>query len=124
MGTPDDALMPMVRAIVAGDHAAVSGLLATDPGLAKAKFEQGATRQTAKPYYIDEVGYIFAGDTALHIAAAAHQPGMVRRLLAACADVRARNRLGAEPLHAAATGSPGSGHWNPPAQAEAIACLV
>jgi ankyrin repeat protein len=38
--------------------------------------------------------------------------------------VRARNRRGAEPLHAAAVGSPVSPAWNPPAQAATIALLI
>ena len=48
------------------------------------------------------------GDTALHIAAAAYQPEIVRQLIDAGADVHAKNRHGDEPLHAAAVGSPGS----------------
>ena len=39
-------------------------------------------------------------------------------------DVRARNRRGAEPLHYAADGAPGSRAWNPPAQAATIASLI
>jgi ankyrin repeat protein len=38
--------------------------------------------------------------------------------------VRARNRRGAEPLHAAVVGSPNSDAWNPPAQAATIALLI
>jgi ankyrin repeat protein len=48
----------------------------------------------------------------------------VKELLANGADVRARNRLGAEPLHAAAVGVPGSHTWNPHAQQATIACLI
>ena len=45
-------------------------------------------------------------------------------LLAASADVRARNRFGDEPLHAAAVGRPGDPGWNPDAQTATIALLV
>lgn len=38
---------------------------------------------------------IYAGDTALHFAAAAHDPVTVGELLAGGADVSARNRRGA-----------------------------
>jgi ankyrin repeat protein len=45
-------------------------------------------------------------------------------LLAAGADVGARNRRGATPLHYAADGAPGSGAWNPQGQGEIVACLI
>jgi len=45
-------------------------------------------------------------------------------LLAMGAGVDARNRRGAEPLHYAADGSPGSDSWNPAAQAAVIAALI
>jgi len=60
----------------------------------------------------------------LHVAAAAYQTNMVSELIARGADVRARNRRGAEPLHAAAIGAPGASWWNPRAQAETIALLI
>jgi ankyrin repeat protein len=68
--------------------------------------------------------YIVAGDTALHFAAAAYRPEIVRQLIAAHANVHARNRFGDQPLHAAAKGNPGSPFWNPVAQAATIAFLV
>ena len=49
---------------------------------------------------------------------------MARALLDRGADIRARNRRGAEPLHAAATGNPVSPTWNPPDQRDVIRCLV
>jgi hypothetical protein len=121
----DAALTTLVQAIVADDEAAVSELLAAKPTLASASFTRGATRETAKAHYIGEIGrYVFAGDTALHIAAAAYELASVRKLIAAGADVRARNRRGAEPLHGAAVGLPGGPTWNPRAQSATIACLI
>jgi len=121
----DLALWKLVGAIVAGDAAGVSRMLAASPPLASACFHTGATRQTAKPYYLDQIGrYVFAGDTALHIAAAAYQTEVVRKLITAGADVHARNRHGGEPLHAAAVGLPGSRTWNPSAQAATIAGII
>ena len=118
-------LMKLVRAIVAGDEAAVSNRLATTPALAHARFERGATRQEADVYFIDAIKrYIVAGDSALHVAAAAYRRHIVQALLASGADVRAKNRRGAEPLHAAAAGVPCSDHWNPAAQAETVKCLI
>jgi ankyrin repeat protein len=121
----DSTLWKLVRAIVAGDAAGVSRLLAASPPLANACFHTGATRQTAKTYYLDQIGrYVFAGDTALHIAAAAYETEVVRKLITTGADVHARNRLGDEPLHSAAVGVPGSRWWNPSAQAATIICII
>jgi ankyrin repeat protein len=49
---------------------------------------------------------------------------MVRRLIDLDANVRARNRRGAQPLHAAAIGRPGDARFDPKAQAATIACLI
>jgi hypothetical protein len=123
--SPDAALMSLVRMIATGDTAAAVRLIATSPTLARASFRQGATRQEPDPYYLHKVGcYIYAGDTALHVAAAAYQQEVVDVLLASGADVRARNRRGAEPLHSASIGMPGSSAWNPRAQAATIAALI
>jgi ankyrin repeat protein len=121
----DALLMKLVRTIVTGDHAAVLNLLASGPSLAKAHFEQGATRQTAATYHIDEIGhYVYSGDTALHLAAAAYRHEIAKTLITMGANVRAKNRRGAEPLHYAADGMPGSIVWNPAAQSATIACLI
>jgi hypothetical protein len=121
----DLALRELVAAIVAGDGAEVSRLVAASPGLARANFETGATRQSAADYFLDEIRrYIYQGDTALHIAAAAYRPEVVRQLIDRGADVQAKNRHGEEPLHAAAVGSPGSSYWSPPAQAACIVALL
>jgi hypothetical protein len=117
--------MGLVRAIVAGNAAAVSRLLAAAPALARACFEEGATRATAKAYYLEAIAhYLYAGDTALHVAAAAYQIEIARALIAERADIEARNRRGAAPLHYATDGVPGSPRWNPRAQAATIACLI
>jgi ankyrin repeat protein len=114
-----------IRAIVAGDEDAAATLLAASPDLAMARVERGATRQDPSEWFLDEIGhYVYQGDSALHVAAAAHRPETVRLLLAAGADVGARNRRGAQPLHYAADGGPGSSRWNPEAQAETVTCLV
>jgi Ankyrin repeats (many copies)/Ankyrin repeat len=121
----DSALMPLMRAIVAGATDDAARLVAASPVLASARFEKGATRQAAAPYFLDEIGhYVYAGDTALHIAAAGYRYEIARNLIAAGADVRARNRRGAEPLHAAVVGVPGSCNWDPRAQVATIACLI
>src|SRR5580765_74692 len=109
MAGNDSALRKLMEAIVTGDGPAVERLLAASPVLAKARLEDGATRQAAKENRLGGIGhYVYAGDTALHVAAAAYRPGIARRLIAMGSDVRARNRRGAEPLHYAADGIPGS----------------
>jgi ankyrin repeat protein len=125
-GTLDDELMALIRAIAAGKTAAVLQMLEAQPQLARTCFiVKGATRQAAREYFLDEIGhYVYAGDTALHMAAAAYRDGIVRHLIAQGADIRARNRLGAEPLHLAAMGAPGAHHFNPPAQTATIAALI
>ena len=55
MVKPDLALRELVAAIVAGDATYVSWLLAASPALASACFQSGATRQTAKSYYLDQI---------------------------------------------------------------------
>ena len=121
----DAALMTLVRTIVTADDTVAFHLLAANPALAKARFEIGATRQSAKTYFMDEIGhYLYAGDTALHVAAAAYRQEIVPKLIATGANVRARNRRGAEPLHYAVDGMPGSRRWNPSAQAATIAHLI
>lgn len=124
MAADQSALMTLIRAIGVDDAAALR-LLAASPALAGARVAQGATRQVAKDYYLDPIGhYVYAGDTALHVAAAAYRQETATKLIALGADVRARNRRGATPLHYAADGAPGAPTWNPDAQAETIAILI
>src|SRR5262249_57126560 len=119
------SLMDLMRAIVADDAARVSRLLLASPDLVRGSLVEGATRQSPKPYFRRQIGhYLYKGDTALHVAAAAYRHGLVGELIAAGANVRARNRRVAEPLHYAADGGPGSATWNPQAQAATIAALI
>ncbi len=125
MAGGDTALMALIHAIAGGDTATASKMLAAMPGLATARVERGATRETAAENYLDAVGhYVYAGDTALHIAAAGYRTEIVTELITAGADVSARNRRGAQPLHYAADGSPGAPSWDPEAQAATIECLI
>lgn len=117
--------MTLLRALAQGDQARASGLLAAAPDLAWTRLAVGATRQAAEEYWLEEIGHhVHAGDTALHVAAAAYQPGVVRELVHAGAIVAAANRRGAQPLHYAVDGGPGSARWNPVAQQETVVCLV
>jgi len=121
----DDPFMALIRAIAASDESSASSLLRASPALATNRAATGATRQNAKDYFLDPIGhYIYAGDTALHIAAAAYRTGIARRLVKLGSDVGALNRRGATPLHYAVDGMPGSATWNPAAQAKVIDFLV
>jgi hypothetical protein len=126
-GTSEQALRRLVDAIVANDSALFSSLMDGSPALATAGFSHGATRQEPSlgAHFIQEIGhYIYSGDTALHFAAASYRPKMADRLIREGAQVRAKNRRGAEPLHAAAFGSPGSPGWDPTAQVATIVRLI
>jgi ankyrin repeat protein len=121
----DEAIERLVRAAALGDPRAVSAGLAASPDLVRARLAVGATREAARPWYVHEIGhYLYAGDTALHAASAGHWLEIVRILSGAGADVHAQNRRGAQPLHYAADGRPGSSAWNPAAQADCITALI
>jgi Ankyrin repeats (many copies) len=120
-----DPFRGFVEVIVAGDCVTAIRLLDASPQLARACATQGANRQAPRQNFFDRIRhYIYEGDTALHMAAAAYQPLVVEKLIAAGADVCARNRRGAVPLHYAADGGPGLPAWDPSAQRAIIAMLI
>jgi len=119
------ALAALFRAIARGEAATVTRTLRASPDAARAAITIGASREDAPRWFVPEAGrYILARDTALHFAAASYQSAIARRLLAVGADVGAKNRRGAEPLHAASTGVPGGQRWNPKRQAATIELLI
>ena len=125
MAGAESAVMDLVRAIAASEAVAVERMLTTSPALARASIDEGATSSDASTYYLDAINhYVYRGDTALHVAAAAHDPDVARRLVDLDADVAAANRRGAQPLHYAADGIPGSDAWKPEAQAAVIGALI
>jgi len=118
---PDNGLYDFVRVIVAGNAATASRLLSNAPTLVHARCVIGATRQGPNPYFFEAIAhYMYAGDTALHMAAAAHSSEIAQALLDRGADCFSKNRRGAQPLHYAADANAG----NPTAQAATIACLI
>jgi len=119
------ALLDFVQAIVDADSNGVSRRLASSPQLARAHFLAENTSPTLHDSLIKRVGrYQYAGDTALHFAAAAYQTEIARALLRAGANVHAANCRGLQPLHTASLGDPTSQRWNPSAQAATIALLI
>jgi hypothetical protein len=123
--TQADPFTDFVKVIVSGDSATVTKLLDASPLLAKERAVHGATRQAPKQNFFDQIlHYMYEGDTALHMAAAAFQFRILEKLIAMGADVRARNRRGAEPLHYAVDGGPGLPGWDPSAQMKIVARLI
>ncbi|MEA2763667.1 MAG: uncharacterized protein QOK07_71 [Gemmatimonadaceae bacterium] len=121
----DADLWRLLRAIATGDSAKASRLLAASPQLALDASPIGATRKSSKSYYFKEIEhYVYAGDTALHVAAAAYRTDIAKELVGAGSNVSARNRRGAQPIHYASIGQPGSERWNPRAQAAIVAYLL
>jgi hypothetical protein len=127
--TPDDfddgARLGLFAAIAAHNDVLATRMLDHTPGLATQALRVGASRQDPGPYFLIPIRhYVYAGDTALHVAAAAHHRGLAEVLVARGAAVRARNRRGAEPLHYAADGHSGESFLDPDAQREMISYLI
>jgi ankyrin repeat protein len=115
------AFLEFIRLVVAGDTDRVSRRLSAAPALPTTASPVGATRQQATDFFFTTIShYLYAGDTALHMAAAAFSRPMAELLMSRGADCRARNRRGAEPLHYAADG----GRREPRAQADVIEYLI
>ena len=115
------AFIDFVRVVIEGNLDQLSSRLAARPELATMSSDTGATRRDASTFFFTEIAhYLYAGDTALHMAAAAFRRPVAELLIANGADCRARNRRKAEPLHYAAD----TNRWNPDAQAETIEYLL
>jgi hypothetical protein len=121
----DVAFGELLLAIIAGDRRAVTAVLGREPEVASAALAAGATRADPTSFFIDEIGhYLYAGDTSLHVAGVTYWSAIIPDLVQAGADVSARNRRGAQPLHYAVDGMPGSPRWNPTAQRATVVALL
>jgi len=88
------------------DRATVAALIDGDAGLASARLDAGATRQQAVDFFLTEIDHhVYQGDTAIHVAAAASEPAIIRALAECGGRVDAVNRRGAQPLHYAVDGT-------------------
>jgi len=117
----DQRFLDLVHAIISGNDGTVANLVDTSPALVREQAAVGATRNGPDNYFFEAIAhYMYAGDTALHMAAASFQHGIVQALIDRGADCSARNRRGAQPLHYAAD----SNVWKPAAQAATIDRLI
>jgi hypothetical protein len=112
-------LTKLLVAIATSDHAAAADLLNSAPSLATTAVLRGDEFFLAKRFI-----QVYEGDTALHAAAFSYDPDIARDLITRGSDIRARNRRGAEPLHAATIGNPDSATWDPTRQREVIGLLI
>jgi hypothetical protein len=109
----------ILSAILDDDQARVSKLLKADRGLAVERVEK------AKLYQSKIFHWLYAGDTALHLAAAGYRDKIVRTLLAAGADPNAAvNHRRSGPLHYAADGYIVGPAWDPKRQVKTIGILL
>jgi ankyrin repeat protein len=115
----DGSLTSLLVAIANFDHKAVVGLLGATPSLATARLAR------ADEFFVAErLAQVYEGDTALHAAGFSYDREMARDLIARGAQIRARNRRGGEPLHAAVIGVPGTASWHPTRQRDVILYLI
>jgi hypothetical protein len=109
----------LLTAIVDHNTPVVKRLLAANTGL--------ATRLIDEPKLYDSgiFHWIYAGDTALHLAAAGYRVDIVRLLLAAGADPNAAaNHRRSSPLHYAADGFITDPAWDAKRQVTTLRCLI
>jgi Ankyrin repeats (many copies)/Ankyrin repeat len=112
-------LSGLLVAIAAGDSALVRASLDAAPALATGRLAR------RDEFFITHChAQVYEGATALHAAAFTYDRETARDLVARGADIRARDRRGAEPLHAAVIGEPGTPNWNPARQRAVIEYLV
>jgi hypothetical protein len=115
----ESAMQKLFTAIIEDDRKLVRNLLQADAAL--------ATRLVEKPklYNSSIFHWIYAGDTALHLAAAGYRVEIIRLLLAAGADPNAaKNMRKSSPLHYAADGFITGPAWDAKRQLETIRCLL
>jgi hypothetical protein len=115
-GNPD--LESLLVAILHDDRVGAGKLIKKDPPLSTALVDQG------RLYESQIVHWLYANDTALHLAAAGHRVAIARMLLAAGADPNsAHNHRQSRPLHYAADGFQNPS-FSPAEQVKTIRCLL
>jgi hypothetical protein len=112
-------LTTLLVAIANLEHQATVDLLDSMPSLVIGRLARGD-----EFFLAERFAQVYEGDTPLHAAAFSYDAEMARDLITRGADVRARNRRGAEPLHAATIGNPDSPTWDPARQHDVIVVLI
>jgi ankyrin repeat protein len=113
-----DRFQSLVEAILRDDGSRVKELLKTDATLATATAP--VARLESKIAH-----WIYAGDTALHVAAAGYRVEIARMLLAAGADCGlAKNHRNSQPLHYASDGCLENDCWDAKRQVRTIELLL
>lgn len=109
----------LLKAIVEDDRAQVREMLKSDPALATGLVSQPRLYQTGIFHWI------YARDTALHLAAAGYRVEIARSLLKAGANPNAaENHRRGRPLHYAADGYLNGPAWDDQQQVKMIHCLL
>jgi ankyrin repeat protein len=109
----------LLRAIVDDDRSSARDLLKREPPLATCPVQRPRLFQTKIAHWL------YANDTALHLAAAGYRVEIARMLLAAGAHVNAAaNHRAGRPLHYAADGYLKNPSYDPARQVKMIRCLL
>lgn len=109
----------MLTAILDDDRSRVMELIEADPGLPNRLIDE------ARLFQSKIVHWIYAGDTALHLAAAGHRVELVRLLLDSGANPNStKNHRESSPLHYAADGFINGPAWDAIRQVQTIQCLL
>ena len=100
------AFLEFVQIVVNGDLDQASRRLRATPEIATMALPLRTTVQEPTDSFFAQIGhYMYGGDTALHMAAAAFCRPIVELLVSYGANCRVKNRRGAEPLHYASDGN-------------------
>jgi hypothetical protein len=109
----------LLTAILHDDRPRVKELLKADRSLARRRIDK------PRLYQSEILHWTYAGDTALHLAAAGYRVEIARFLLAAGADPNAAmNHRRSGPLHYAADGYINGPAWDAKRQVKIIRCLL
>src|ERR1700730_10830536 len=76
------SLMLLMRAILANDFTKVEMLMSVSPELSDLPLAEGAARKASQDFYFPAIAhYLYAGDTALHAAAAGYRVEIAEHLI-------------------------------------------
>ena len=115
----DSPFQSLLQAIVDDDRPKVAALLKQDADLAAEQIK------TPELYRSKILHWLYAKDTALHLAAAGYRVEIARDLIKAGADPNAaQNMRRSRPLHYAADGCPGNEIFDPKRQVKMIETLL